>query len=41
MPVVLEDRVANGNAFVTNVCSGIVAGGRNKLAYDILTLVTE
>jgi hypothetical protein len=39
--VVLEDRVADSNALIANVRTGIVAGRRNELSNYILTLVAE
>ena len=39
--VIFEDRVADCNALVANVCTGIVARGRNQLADYILTFVAK
>jgi hypothetical protein len=39
--IVLKDRIANGNAFVANVSSRIIVGGRNQFADYVLTLVTK
>jgi hypothetical protein len=41
MPVVLDDRIAHRDAFIADVGTRIVAGGRDKLPYNVLALVTE
>jgi hypothetical protein len=39
--VVLEDRVADGDTLVTDIGTGVVAGGGNQLSDDILTLMAK
>jgi hypothetical protein len=41
VPIVLQDRIAYGDAFVANVSSGIVVGGGDQLPDYVLTLVTK
>jgi hypothetical protein len=41
MTIVLNDRVAYRNAFVADIRSGIIAGGRNEFANYVLALVAE
>jgi hypothetical protein len=41
MLVVFEDRIADGNAFVTNVGARVVRRGGNELPDYILALVAE
>jgi hypothetical protein len=41
MPIVLEDRIANRDTFIANVGAGVVAGGGDQLAYDILAFMAE
>src|SRR6476659_10296105 len=39
--VVFQDRVADSDAFVANVGSRVIAGGRDELANYVLTLMTK
>jgi len=39
--IVLKDRVTNGDTFVANVGSGIVARRRDELSDYVLTLMTK
>jgi len=41
LTVVLNDGIADGDAFIADVSSRIVAGRRNKFADDVLALMTE
>ena len=41
VPVVFEDRVTNGDTFITNVGPRIVAGRRDQLSDNILAFVAE
>jgi hypothetical protein len=39
--IVLKDRVADRNAFIANVRTGVIARGGDQLANDVLTLMTK
>ena len=41
VPVVLENRIADGDAFVANVRARIIARGGNQLADNVLAFMTE
>jgi hypothetical protein len=41
VPVVFKDGIANRDAFIADISARIIAGGRNQLADDILTLVAK
>ena len=41
LAVVFKDRIADGDAFIANVGSRIIAGGGDQLTYDVLTLVAK
>jgi hypothetical protein len=41
MAVVLQNGVANRNALVTDIRSGVIAGGGDQLTYDVLALMAK
>jgi hypothetical protein len=41
LPVIFEDGVANGYALIADIGSGVIAGGGDQLADNILTLMAE
>jgi hypothetical protein len=41
MPVVFQDGIADGNAFVADISTRIVRGGGDQLSNNVLTLVTK
>jgi hypothetical protein len=41
MPIIFNDRVTNGDAFVTNVGAWVVTGGGDELTDNVLAFVTE
>jgi hypothetical protein len=41
MTIIFDDRIANGYALVADVSAGIIAGGRDKLADNVLAFVAE
>ena len=41
VPIILEDRIAYGDAFVTDVSSGVIIGGGDQLTNYVLTFVAK
>jgi hypothetical protein len=39
--IVFQDRVADGDTFIANICPCVIAGGRNQLTDYVLALMTK
>jgi hypothetical protein len=39
--IVFQNRVADGDTFIANVCPCVIAGGRNQLTDYVLALMTK